>query len=423
MSCRFLKIHDFWSSHWPLLGILVVTVATFWPTFTNGFQMEWDDQWQVINTFTTGENSLIALLFHTQNGYMGQFSPLNQFFYSLLFGIAGYNPLVFHAYSLLLHLCNIVCVYFLLKLLLVEKTLLPKNRIITICTFTSLIFAVHPLQVESVAWISASKIPLFSLFYLLASISLAKYLTTRIFKFYFLTISCFILSYCAKEQAIMFPVWATSLCVLYDLRPNQLTFWKILLPIIILALFFSIHFVFYISSYDFIVKSDAYTWWQRILLFFYSLTMYLMRSVFPVGLKWIYESPFVTGHAFPSWLFYYPIIYSLIAIGLLGHLRNKKVLVAVLFFFIHLLPVMHLTVLPRSAIVADRYIYLPIISLGFIAINAITSPRISTRYNIYLLVSFCIAVAIYSILAYERTLKWYDSTTLKKDLQQQYTNK
>ena len=54
-----------------LFGILLLTILSFWPTFSNGFQMEWDDQWMVMNSLTTHPidgSYIVSILFLPFNG-------------------------------------------------------------------------------------------------------------------------------------------------------------------------------------------------------------------------------------------------------------------------------------------------------------------------------------------------------------------
>ena len=139
-----------------LLGI--VCLAVYLPSLWNDFQMGWDDQWQVMNRYTeegfTSENLKAVFTDY----YYGQYSPVNQLFYMLIYKAFGYHPTVFHLYSLLLHIAN-CCLLFAFLSRLAGIFCHQKPGVIALTA--SLLFAIHPLQVESIAWISASKIPLF----------------------------------------------------------------------------------------------------------------------------------------------------------------------------------------------------------------------------------------------------------------------
>ncbi len=102
----------------PLLGICLLTVCAFLPTFWNGFQMEWDDQWMVMNPLTVSRLDWASLVAIFTIRSHGQWAPVNQLLYTLLFHVDEYNPLVFHAASLAMHLVNVGLLYAGLRMLL-----------------------------------------------------------------------------------------------------------------------------------------------------------------------------------------------------------------------------------------------------------------------------------------------------------------
>ena len=153
------------NKHIPLWCILLLTVLVFSPTFGNGFQMEWDDQWMVVNSQTVGRPSLYWLQTIFTVPSHGQIAPVNQALYTLLYRGFGFNPLAYHTACLILHLINISLLHIGLNTLLRDCTKFSSTRAKWIVNITTLLFAIHPLQVECVAWISASKIPLSTTFY------------------------------------------------------------------------------------------------------------------------------------------------------------------------------------------------------------------------------------------------------------------
>ena len=83
---------------------------------------------------------------------------MNTLAYVVIHKLFGFNAMAFHAIFLVFHIFNALLVFYILKDII--KTVKPEfksNRILFYAAFVALIFAIHPLQVESVAWISASK--------------------------------------------------------------------------------------------------------------------------------------------------------------------------------------------------------------------------------------------------------------------------
>lgn len=400
--------------NWALAFILLLTIVSYWPTFYNGFQMGWDDQWMVMNAHTVGQFNEERLRESFLKGISGQYDPLNQLMYSLLYRIDGYNSMIFHAASLLFHLCNTLCVYLLMRKILCDCTSLTLKRIRWITFITTLFFAIHPLQVESIAWISASKIVLSTLFYLLASMAFVRFLNTGCRVAYPLTLLLFVLSYMCKEAVVCFPLWATLLCVWYGLTPHMSRFWLYLIPLYIIALLMGLHLVFVVTSYNQYLRGDTYVWWERAVFCFYALVTYIFKWMVPMNLSWMYQYPAPRGEALPLWILPYPLLFCMVVYALWGWIRNRYVGAALLFSLIHLLFVLHLTALPRGAVIADRYMYLPLIGPSSIIAYVLTLPTLIEKCRKTVVSGLAVLMFLYAGLSYHRTKDWADSPTLKK---------
>ena len=94
-------------SHWSVIA--VVAVLIYYSIFSHEFQLYWDDQWQVINSMTNDGISLknLQTIFHSISN--GQYSPINQLYYTLIHLCFGYSSLAFHIGNLLFHIFNYCC--------------------------------------------------------------------------------------------------------------------------------------------------------------------------------------------------------------------------------------------------------------------------------------------------------------------------
>ena len=397
-----------------LSSILILTVLIFLPTFNNDFQMEWDDQWMLHNPFTPEGLKWGIIKLYFAKGFTGQYSPINQLMYSLLYAIDGYNPFVYHTASLFIHLINIICVFALTNIILSDCLTKEKQLSIKFIIFVStLIFAIHPLQVESVAWISASKILLSSTFYLLAGISFVSFIKKRHFFLYAITFVLFVLSYLTKEQTVTFPLFATLICYWYKIKPNKIKFWKYVCPLYGLAILCGLHFLYSVSSYEQFADTSVYVWWQRLIYCFYSIVSYFFKWLFPSNLDWMYEFPAPYGESMPVWLILYPILFCTFLLCFWDKVKNRLIVSSLLITFINLLLVLHLFILPRGAVIADRYMYLPIIGINIIFAYYMGIIRKRHKRFSYSIL-FCIGL-LFSFLTFYRTQDWKNSTTLKKE--------
>lgn len=158
------------------LPLLLVTacILVYYPILDNDFMYKWDDQWQVLNDYTYiwSWETFVAIF---TDFFHGQYSPINQLMYTLLYQLFGVTPIPFHLASLLLHIVNVLLIFGLIRSIIAFRMPEQKPLAEQVAFCTTLLFAIHPLQVEAVAWISASKILACSLFYLLAMRSYYKW--------------------------------------------------------------------------------------------------------------------------------------------------------------------------------------------------------------------------------------------------------
>lgn len=398
-----------------IIGILVVTVISFWPTFFNDFQMRWDDQWQVINDYTTGgfskENVRNILL----SVYQGQYSPLDQFLYTLLYKFSGYNPFVFHSASLLFHLANVVLVYWILAKILERYSKMTSNRCQMITLFATLLFAVHPLQVETVAWVSASKILLCTFFYLFATFFFLQFIHEKRIMSYVSAIICFLFSYMSKEQAVTLPLLLTLVYLFSHQKREKKHMISILTPFFLISILMTIHLLLFVAAYPSVISHNEYPLWQRAFLCIYSIVTYFFKWLIPMNLSWFYQYPMDNSTLLPFWLLPYPLLIFVVGYGLWNHLKSGYIMSAFVFSLVHLLPVIHLMALPRGAVIADRYMYLPLLGLNLIIAYILTSLAKRKKEKKYMYIITLVIITTCVILSYQRTEDWVDSSTLKRE--------
>ena len=158
------------ASRWliPLL-VALLTVAAFLPSLQNGF-VSWDDPITLVeiqNYRGLGWEQLrwMFTTFHT-----GHYQPLSWVTFGLDYLLWGMKPFGYHLTSLILHAVNAVLVYFLAYRLLTLALSVTAVEVLLLrisAGLAALIFAIHPLRVESVAWATERRDVLSSLFLLL----------------------------------------------------------------------------------------------------------------------------------------------------------------------------------------------------------------------------------------------------------------
>lgn len=396
-----------------------IVFAIYFPILNNNFLLLWDDQWMVMNQYTEAGWSLENIYSVFSQSYHTQYSPINALFYILLYSIFGYNAMTFHLFCLLFHLLNTFLIYFLLKKIFMQCNWLQDNNVQEICFLTALLFAIHPLNVEAVAWISASKVLIFSFFYLLATYSYLYFINKKTITLYLLTLLFFCLSLGSKEQAVTFPLWLVLINLFLKIPTNTYIVWISVGSFFIISLLFGIFTMLIQSSniQNALVTDETYPLLQRIVLACYSLMEYFFKSVFPYKLSFLYPFPSRAGTSLPNWILVYPLLLMIIISTLWSKISKWPFSFGLLLFLIHLSIVLHIIPLYRSGVIADRYMYIPLIGIAFLL--SFSFIHIYQRYvnwrNIFLplMIIYFIILASYS---HERCKIWYDSVTLKKEV-------
>ena len=400
-----------------LLLILPVLIV-YYAVFNHDFLYFWDDQWVVINYYTSGGLNFDNLYSILTEFYHGQYAPMNELNYLLLYSVFGYNPLAFHVASLLWHMANVLLVYAFISRLLFLRGGFTKGRIACVAFMAAFIFGVHPVNVESVAWVSASKILIYTFFYLLALLSYLKYVETKKIRYYCLTFLLFILSFGGKEQAVTLPVCLLLIDYFVGRNAKDRVLWMEKIPFFLVALFFGL---LTIQSQGEPGNRPVYPMGDRLVLACYTLFEYIVKCLIPIKLSYLYPFPMQPGEALPSRFWMYPVIIVCALLYLYSNRKNRVLVFSALFFVVHVAVALHIISLSRFAVVADRYVYVScigfafLLSYGFAAFLQKTRSR-RKRVGVSLLVLFYVLYLGAYTSIYSR--QWKDTDTLKKHLRE-----
>ncbi|SFW61521.1 hypothetical protein SAMN05661012_02973 [Chitinophaga sancti] len=397
--------------------LITCCLITYQQVFNNDFQYKWDDQWVVINPYTEEGLNHYNLWNVLTEFYHGQYAPVNEFFYILLYSFFGYDPFWFHTASLLVHISNVLLLYFLvLRIQLIRNK--EQAGVWRIPFMTALLFAIHPFLVQAVAWMAASKIIIYTLFYLIALHFYITYITTGKYRYYLLVILFFIVSFGAKEQAVTLPVCLIMFDYFLQRNMHKRSVWLEKIPLFLLSIFFGI---LSIISQDRTANIDGqkiYPFYQRIILASYTLIEYLTKCLLPFKLSYLYVFPNNPGEPLQLRFWIYPIILLVMGYCLYRYYKQLGILLAgFIFFLIHIGIVLNLFSLKRFELVADRYAYLAaagvFFSLAWLFEQLILKKVKLRKLYAAMIIVYCFGLGIY---AYERTFVWHDSDTLKAEL-------
>jgi len=344
--------------HWliPLMVLLIVGLA-----FREVRQLDftnWDDPTYV------KENSLIRNTSNEGINRMftefvsGNYHPLTMLTLAFDYSRGGLKPAVYHETNLILHLLNVLLVFLIFHRLLGGQWF----PVILI----SLFFGLHPMKVESVAWISERKDVLYAFFWLAAWLSYIHYRQSGKVIYLIATHGLFIFSLLSKAMAVtLIPA-----LLLTDFLMNRPWTWRwvkekafLLLP----AIGAGIVAIFAQKQASAIGAPEDYTAFNQFLVACHGLLFYLWKSILPLNLSAFYPYPPKAEGMLPAIFLIAPLLLLslMIGIGLLWQRTQfRPLLFGGLFFFTLLFPVLQW--LPvGNAIAADRYFYLS--SIGFIS--------------------------------------------------------
>lgn len=287
--------------------VAVIAVVPFLPALSNEL-VNWDDfDTLIVNTRYQG-------LGWTQLGWMfttfhlGHYQPLSWLTWSLDYLLWGTEPFGFHLTNLLIHAANAALFYFLGRRLLESAAPESKQehplRIAVAAAFAALVFAAHPLRVESVAWATERRDVLSAHFLLWTVICYCRAKTiekTRRGERLWMigSLAFYLLSLLSKATGITLPV---LLCILdaYPLKRfwaasekgSGLRAWKLLvekIPFVIMAVTFGVLAILAQDYAGALSRLESYPLSHRTAQAFYGIVFYLWKTLWPTGLSPLYQ--------------------------------------------------------------------------------------------------------------------------------------
>src|SRR5712691_1395308 len=406
------------SHRWlPPVDVTLVTLVAFLPTLGNGFA-SWDDALNFLdNPHYRGLGSAqLRWMFTTFHA--GHYIPLTWLSLGLDYLLWGLNPAGYHLSSLLLHAATALAFYFL-ALRLLRAALPPSTTLAALrwgATVAALVFAVHPLRVESVASATERRDVLSGLFYVLALLCYVKAATASAEtapahlepRWYALALASFAAALLSKSIVVTLPVTLLVLDVYPLRRLGGAAGWRASRPWLDKLPFFALSAAATIVAFLALLPlgntrslADLGIG-ARIFLSVYGLAFYVFKTLAPLDLSPLY--PLTVTITW--WHFAVVIAATVLAVSM--RRRWPALTAAWLIYAITLGPVLGFFHNGPQA-VADRYTYLACLGWALLIGAAAAQRRFGMRVVRALL---CVAIIGLCLLTWRQVLVWRSAVTL-----------
>jgi tetratricopeptide (TPR) repeat protein len=385
-----------------LAGILLLTLLVYWPAIHNGFV--WDD------TVYVQRNPLIHTLDLQEifSSYLaGNYHPVTVLVLAIEYGMFGLKESGYHVVNILLHLANTLLTFFLIR---------KFSNNLWVGLITMLIFGVHPLHVESVAWISALKDLLYTLFFLASLLAYLRYVDHKKNKWYAIALGFFVLSLLSKAVAVALPVVLLLVDYLRGRTFNQKVGLE-KIPFFVLSLVFGVVAIYAQQSED-AIQADSIPVIQRIVFAFHNYITYIHQLILPVSLSAYYPYPIGSRETIPVVYYtYIPITLGVLFLAWKSLRQSKKVLFGLGFYSITIFLILRL--LPVGfTITADRHAYIASIGIIYLFAEGLYWLYRNKPSGVLSMAAVAAGIgftAFYSYATFQRCKVWKNELTLWTD--------
>ena len=401
---------------WALAGAVgLVAVAVYLPALANGFT-NWDDTGYVVNNPHLAPLDARFLAWAFTALRQGNWHPLTWLSLGVDHALFGSDPLGYHLVNVLLHGATALIVVLLVGALFARARGARDGQGLAAAAIVGLIFAVHPLHVESVAWVSERKDVLCGVFYLLAVLCYLRFAEHRRQVQYLASLGAFALALLAKPMAVSLPL-VLLIMDAYPLARLTRPGWT---PVVVEKVpFFALSVASSIVTIVAQWRSGAVAGMRslglgdRLWVAERALGFYLAKMALPIDLVPVYPLESRVSPLRWDYLLSLALILGVSAAAVI--LRRRAPFIGALWvaYLVMLLPVVGVVQVGQQA-AADRYMYLPLlapaIGIGAVGVRVWQGWR-HTR-TVLMATTAVFMVAGLSILTVRQISVWRDTPAL-----------
>ena len=372
------------------LAVAALTVAAFLPVLRNGF-VSWDDDKNFVENPHYRGLGLEQLHWMWTTFHMGHYVPLSWMTLGADYSLWGMNAAGYHLTSVLLHAGNAVLVYLIARRLLSWNSNEPSANgdlhVALAAGIAALVFALHPLRVESVAWATERRDVLSGLFFFSSILIYLRSREATSARRYAIALALFVCALLSKATSMSLPAVLLILNVFPLRRLGGDAGWTTLqarrvylelLPFVLLAAATAV------LSIVALHPPDQLGFAAKLSVSAYSLVFYLWKTLVPSGLSPLYEMPQHVDPAAVRFLACDIVVICLAGLAWALRRRQPAVTAALALFFVVTLPMLGI-VQNGPQIAADRYTYLAAPALALLAGAALFDVPSAARRGLPLL--------------------------------------
>ncbi|MFH0754465.1 MAG: tetratricopeptide repeat protein [Candidatus Omnitrophota bacterium] len=375
-----------------VLGVVLAAVfLSFRPCLDHQF-LYWDDDVHVFDNSQIRGLDLSHLKQIFTATINKTYVPLTSLSFALEYHWAGNDPFIYHLDNVLLHL-GVVAMVFLLAMVLGLPVLVAGG--------VALLFGLHPMHVESVAWVTERKDVLYAFFYLMAVYFYIRYIFRPAISLFCISLLCALLSVLAKSMALSLPL---VLLVLdwFLRRPMTFKNWLEKVPYAMVVI--PVAWV----TYSLNARLPGHDIGQAFLIWIWTFMFYIVKFVWPYGLVPLYSLPQPVAWANPHFLI--PVAGFLLVVGSLYYFRRDRwYVLAWAFYIVSIFFLLRFDHAVDTTIVADRFMYLPCLGFCLWLGKAVNDARLRFPWT------GCgvgVVLLILSVLTYQQCLLWKNDLVL-----------
>jgi len=383
-----------------VIVVLIITFAAFSPVLENKFTQR-DDEVHLTKNYTLRSLNVESVREIFSSTINRIYIPLSIFSLAIEYHFFKLNPFVYHLNNLLLHLCIVAFVFLFSKQLGLN---------VRQAGFAALLFGIHPIHVESVAWVTERKDVLYSLFYILSVICYCRYIAKIRERYLFFTLSILfgVLSMLANPMALSLPLVFCVCDWFYKRKFERTLIYEKILHILYVV---PIAWI----TYSLHTRMPNVLSFESIFIWLWTFTFYIKMFIFPVNLIHLYELPqpisFFNDQYVLAIFIFIVFVYCCYRFR-----KNRMFIFSVLFFVASIFFLIRFDNVDRS-IVTDRFMYLP--SLGFCMLIGVLADQFLIKSKSFRLtlrgVSFIGLSVVFILLAigtFNQSKVWKDNYTL-----------